>query len=241
MSWNDFEDLPPAEADSGAAPVGPVVFTFTGSGNGADTAAAVHEGTHVVLKVLQSWLAGDRAGVLIVQTRGAVGLAGEDVTDLAGAAVWGLVRSAQTENPGQVVLIDTDAEIDHDTLLGCWLRQNLNWWSAPELPTAPDSPPPRPRRRYQCPRWVGWRGVGVDYWWDGDGWGGDGPPCGGPLRGRSCGVGLSARPPAAAACGVGGRSSAAGASVQVLACDLAHRDAWWGRWPRYPHSFRCVR
>ena len=41
-------------------------------------------------------------------TRGAVGLAGEDVSDLAGAAVWGLVRSAQTEHPGRIVLIDSD-------------------------------------------------------------------------------------------------------------------------------------
>ncbi|MEU5274759.1 SDR family NAD(P)-dependent oxidoreductase, partial [Streptomyces hygroscopicus] len=30
------------------------------------------------------------------------------VQDLAGAAVWGLVRSAQSENPGRVVLLDTD-------------------------------------------------------------------------------------------------------------------------------------
>ena len=38
-------------------------------------------------------------------THGAVGLAGEDVADLAGAAVWGLVRSAQAEHPGRVVLV----------------------------------------------------------------------------------------------------------------------------------------
>ena len=121
MSWNDFEDLPPAETDSDTTDTGPVLYTFTGgvdADTGADMAAAVHEGTHVVLGVLQTWLAGDRAGVLVVQTRGAVGLAGDDITDLAGAAVWGLVRSAQSENPGQVVLIDTDAAIDQDTLAG---------------------------------------------------------------------------------------------------------------------------
>ena len=44
-------------------------------------------------------------------TRGAMGLAGEDVTDLAGAAVWGLVRSAQTEHPGRIVLVDSDAPL----------------------------------------------------------------------------------------------------------------------------------
>ena len=45
-------------------------------------------------------------------TRGAVGLAGEDVSDLAGAAVWGLVRSAQAEHPGRMVLVDSDGSLD---------------------------------------------------------------------------------------------------------------------------------
>uniref|UniRef100_UPI003F9819D5 type I polyketide synthase n=1 Tax=Mycobacterium sp. TaxID=1785 RepID=UPI003F9819D5 len=53
----------------------------------------VHTAAHEALETLQSWLAGDGSGVLVVLTHGAVGLAGEDVTDLAGAAVWGLVRS----------------------------------------------------------------------------------------------------------------------------------------------------
>ena len=40
-------------------------------------------------------------------TQGAVAAEpGEGVTDLAGAAVWGLVRSAQSENPGRLVLAD---------------------------------------------------------------------------------------------------------------------------------------
>ena len=34
------------------------------------------------------------------------GQPGEEVADLAGAAVWGLVRSAQSENPGRLVLAD---------------------------------------------------------------------------------------------------------------------------------------
>ena len=36
----------------------------------------------------------------------------EGVGDLAASAVWGLVRSAQAEHPGRVVLVDTDAEVD---------------------------------------------------------------------------------------------------------------------------------
>ena len=62
--------------------------------------ASVYTATHEVLRVLQSWLTGDGAAVSVVLTRGAVGLPGEDVSDLAGAAVWGLVRSAQAEHPG---------------------------------------------------------------------------------------------------------------------------------------------
>ena len=80
--------------------------------------ASVYAATHRVLEVLQSWLAGDRAGMLVVLTHGAVGLAGEDITDLAGAAVWGLVRSAQAEHPGRVVLVDSDGSVGLAAVIG---------------------------------------------------------------------------------------------------------------------------
>ncbi|MEU0487539.1 beta-ketoacyl reductase, partial [Streptosporangium sp. NPDC006013] len=45
--------------------------------------------------------------------------AGDAVTDLGAAAVWGLVRSAQSENPGRFVLIDLDGqEISASVLSG---------------------------------------------------------------------------------------------------------------------------
>lgn len=81
-----------------------------------DVVAGVYAATSSVLDVLQSWLTRDGAGVLVVMTRGAVALPGEDVTDLAGAAVWGLVRSAQTEHPGRIVLVDSDAPLDDSAL-----------------------------------------------------------------------------------------------------------------------------
>ncbi|TDK87069.1 SDR family NAD(P)-dependent oxidoreductase [Mycobacterium paragordonae] len=81
-----------------------------------DPVTASYERTHAALAALQSWLAEHETGVLVVATRGAMALPGEDVTDLAGAAVWGLVRSAQTENPGRLVLIDSDAPLDDSTL-----------------------------------------------------------------------------------------------------------------------------
>ncbi len=77
-----------------------------------DSLAATYRRTHEALAALQSWLAEHGSGVLVVATRGAVVLPGEDVTDLAGAAVWGLVRSAQTEHPGRIVLVDSDAPLD---------------------------------------------------------------------------------------------------------------------------------
>ncbi|GAB3971799.1 hypothetical protein GCM10029978_047660 [Actinoallomurus acanthiterrae] len=50
---------------------------------------------------------------LLVVTHGAVVTGpGEPVTDLAGAAVWGLVRSAQSEHPGRIVIVDADAPFD---------------------------------------------------------------------------------------------------------------------------------
>ncbi|WP_156747198.1 acyltransferase domain-containing protein, partial [Mycobacterium sp. E2462] len=66
-----------------------------------DPVAGAHARTQRALTAVQSWLTERDAGVLVVATRGAVALPGEDVADLAGAAVWGLVRSAQTEHPGR--------------------------------------------------------------------------------------------------------------------------------------------
>ncbi|WP_460698268.1 HAD-IIIC family phosphatase [Nocardia thraciensis] len=78
------------------------------------TAEAVHSATREMLATLQDWLADEKHSgtILLVHTRHAVALPGEDVADLAGAAVWGLVRSAQTENPGRIVLVDTDGPLD---------------------------------------------------------------------------------------------------------------------------------
>ncbi|ORB62309.1 type I polyketide synthase [Mycobacterium shinjukuense] len=106
-----------SEADSEAGAAADAVLWESESG--ACDVGQVHTATHRVLGVLQSWLAEERAGKLVVVTRGAVGLPGEDVTDLAGAAVWGLVRSAQAEHPDRVVLVDTDGSLDVVKVLGC--------------------------------------------------------------------------------------------------------------------------
>ena len=89
---------------------------FESIATGQDPVTATYQRTHQVLAAVQSWLTEHDSGVLVVATRGAMGLAGEDVTDLAGAAVWGLVRSAQTEHPGRIVLVDSDAPLDDNAI-----------------------------------------------------------------------------------------------------------------------------
>ncbi|NBH05936.1 hypothetical protein, partial [Amycolatopsis sp. SID8362] len=75
-------------------------------------AGDVHEVTAAALARLQQ----DTTRLAIV-TRGAVAARpGEDVPDLAAAAVWGLVRSAQTEQPGRYVLIDAAADTPPELL-----------------------------------------------------------------------------------------------------------------------------
>ncbi|MFJ1763402.1 SDR family NAD(P)-dependent oxidoreductase [Amycolatopsis sp. NPDC088138] len=63
------------------------------------------------LAVLQEFLTDARfdESALVVATRGAVPVGEAGVTDLAAAPVWGLVRSAQSENPGRFFLVDLDA------------------------------------------------------------------------------------------------------------------------------------
>ncbi|WP_327682152.1 type I polyketide synthase [Kitasatospora sp. NBC_00458] len=76
-----------------------------------DPAAAAHRAAGWALDLLQDWLADERlaAGRLVVATRGAVALPpGTGPVDLAHAAVSGLVRSAQTEHPDRIVLLDLD-------------------------------------------------------------------------------------------------------------------------------------
>ncbi|MGE7391474.1 SDR family NAD(P)-dependent oxidoreductase, partial [Streptomyces sp. NPDC004126] len=113
----DHADLASLRAalDEGA-PVPAAVLLHTGS-PAAGAARAAHGTTAALLGTLQAWLADERldATRLVVATRGAVAvLPGEDVTDLAQAPLWGLVRAAQAENPGRFVLLDLDTDVDAD-------------------------------------------------------------------------------------------------------------------------------
>ncbi|MER5353636.1 SDR family NAD(P)-dependent oxidoreductase [Kitasatospora sp. NPDC002551] len=110
----------PAAPDPGAPLPDAVALTCATDGG----PRAVHTATRRVLAFLQSWLAAERfaATPLVVLTRGAVpGPYGEAVDDLGAAAVWGLVRSAQTEHPGRIVLVDLDRHPDSHAALGAAL------------------------------------------------------------------------------------------------------------------------
>ncbi|MYX08377.1 SDR family NAD(P)-dependent oxidoreductase, partial [Streptomyces sp. SID8375] len=96
---------PAAEVVPGHVAWSPEVET----GASAGVPGSVRGATTGVLQRVQQWLADERSdgSTLVVVTRGAVSVAGEPV-DVASAAVWGLVRSAQSENPGRFVLVDVD-------------------------------------------------------------------------------------------------------------------------------------
>jgi len=71
-----------------------------------------HEVVNRVLDTMQEWLSEERllSSRLVLLTQNAVAVDQEDAPSLAQAPVWGLVRSAQTENPGCFELIDLDGE-----------------------------------------------------------------------------------------------------------------------------------
>ncbi|MFD3588749.1 SDR family NAD(P)-dependent oxidoreductase [Streptomyces sp. NPDC058683] len=71
------------------------------------------------LAVAQRWPAEERftASRLVLLTRRAVATAPGEPVDPDAAAVWGLVRGAQTENPDRFVLVDTDGHPASEALL----------------------------------------------------------------------------------------------------------------------------
>ncbi|MFC0041225.1 type I polyketide synthase [Actinomadura rayongensis] len=105
-----FADLP-ALAETGDVPDVVVAQPPEPSGDVPHAAWSVASD---VLALVRDWLADDRfAGArLVVVTRNAVRAAEADAVEPASSGVWGLLRSAQTENPGRLVLADVDASLD---------------------------------------------------------------------------------------------------------------------------------
>ncbi|MFJ9034169.1 SDR family NAD(P)-dependent oxidoreductase, partial [Streptomyces sp. NPDC102274] len=93
----------------------PVIGDRSGAGH---VPAAVRTTTSAALDLLRAWSADRRAtgSRLVFVTRRAVAVGAEDVQDLAAAPVWGLVRSAQSEEPGSFLLLDIDDRGGTDVL-----------------------------------------------------------------------------------------------------------------------------
>ncbi len=78
----------------------PDVFVVAVTGD--DTPESAHHQTQRVLGLLQEALGYENSKVVFVSRGAATG------EDLAAAAAWGLVRTAQAENPGRFLLVDSD-------------------------------------------------------------------------------------------------------------------------------------
>ncbi|MEU9006210.1 SDR family NAD(P)-dependent oxidoreductase, partial [Streptomyces sp. NPDC048551] len=115
--YADLAELTAALAAGASAPDLVLLAAGTPEDTGADAAAPAadadlaeraHTATRRALADVQRWLAADGAGraPLAVVTVGAT--ADGAAADPAAAAVWGLMRSAQSEAPGRFVLADVD-------------------------------------------------------------------------------------------------------------------------------------
>ena len=169
-----FPDLAALLAGDGGLP-GTVLAVLPAAGDGAQDAAGLAAG---VLRLLQDWLAEPRlAGShLAVITAGAVAAAPGDAPCLSHAAARGLVRSAQSENPGRVTLLDTDRDPASDAATTAALEHArahgepelaLRHGTAhtPRLTPTPTPPPATTQRRSTLVGWcwlLGGRG-----WWGG--------------------------------------------------------------------------
>ncbi|MFE6748408.1 SDR family NAD(P)-dependent oxidoreductase [Kitasatospora purpeofusca] len=117
-----------AAVDAGAPVPGTVLLVRAEPAEPADAAGpaeAVRAAVHRALADIRTWLADDRFADsrLVFATRGAVATEeGEDVSDPAHSALWGLVRSARSEHPGRFALLDLDrdAAADADADADAW-------------------------------------------------------------------------------------------------------------------------
>ncbi|MFI9724512.1 type I polyketide synthase [Streptomyces sp. NPDC052396] len=106
-----YPDLPALRAAAETGAPAPELVLAPLDTSAGDLAERARELTCRALELLQSWLAGEHEDTrrLVILTRSAPAAPdGDPPGDPAAAAVWGLVRSAQSENPGRFVLADLD-------------------------------------------------------------------------------------------------------------------------------------
>ena len=87
-----------------------LVFAEVVSRGGEDVAGDARQSTYEALDLVREWLADERlsASRLVVVTRTAVAATEGETPDVSLAPVSGLVRAAQTEQPGRLLLVDVD-------------------------------------------------------------------------------------------------------------------------------------
>ncbi|EFL33833.1 polyketide synthase I protein [Streptomyces viridochromogenes DSM 40736] len=104
-----YEDLAALgrAVESGTA-VDALLVPLPSAGNDTEVVDGVHAATGRALALLQAWLADERLAAtrLVLVTKGMVAAAPGEVPHLDAAAVGGLVRSAQSESPDRIVLVD---------------------------------------------------------------------------------------------------------------------------------------
>ncbi|MFJ6217442.1 beta-ketoacyl synthase N-terminal-like domain-containing protein, partial [Streptomyces sp. NPDC092296] len=112
-AWTSAEDgVTPAVREA----VGAAAYTpydpAASEGPAPEAVVVTADSATALLPVLRTWLGEDRPATtrVVVLTRHAVTARPEDVPDLGPAPVWGLVRAAQSENPGRIILVDLDDE-----------------------------------------------------------------------------------------------------------------------------------
>ncbi|MFC8455133.1 SDR family NAD(P)-dependent oxidoreductase, partial [Kitasatospora sp. NPDC057223] len=109
--YADLDALLSALADGAPAPE-LVLARIPDPDRDAPLPAAVRTAAYPTLELLQRWLAApelDQVRLVLVGTGAAAVTPGEHLAAPALAAVWGLVRSAQAENPDRITLLDLDA------------------------------------------------------------------------------------------------------------------------------------
>ena len=140
IAWTAPESAPAAESP----PAEPLELAAE---PGEETLAACRRLLGEALERIQGWLASDPDpdARLAILTRGAMAVAEGESADPVQAALWGLVRSAQSEHPGRFLLIDTDGGEASQAALDAALAQR---GGAPARPARgrPPRPPPAARR-----------------------------------------------------------------------------------------------
>ncbi|WP_146610741.1 type I polyketide synthase, partial [Streptomyces sp. DvalAA-21] len=107
VDWQEYTELSAIPGDSSD-----VVVCVQGDDR-PDVPEAARAALYGALELVRAWVSDDRfadARLVVVTRRAVMTGHGEPGPDLSVAPLWGLLRSAQSENPGRLVLVDVDED-----------------------------------------------------------------------------------------------------------------------------------